>query len=80
MPTERVTAKPRIGPVPKVNRKIAAIIVVRLASKTDENAFENMHIQQVMMATSGDRRGVGVLEQISYPLMHSQLRKMKRFN
>ena len=30
----------------------------------DEMAVENLHIQQVVKATSGDRRGVGVLEQI----------------
>lgn len=30
----------------------------------DEMALENLHIQQVVLATSGDRKGVGVLEQI----------------
>jgi len=30
----------------------------------DEMAFENLHIQQVVMATSGSKQGVGVLEQI----------------
>jgi hypothetical protein len=30
----------------------------------DEMAFENLHIQQVVMATSGSRKGVGALEQI----------------
>ncbi|MCP4006841.1 MAG: hypothetical protein GY725_21890 [bacterium] len=30
----------------------------------DENALENQHIQQVVMATSGDQKGIGVLEQI----------------
>ncbi len=30
----------------------------------DENALENVHIQQVVMARSGDRKGIGVLEQI----------------
>jgi hypothetical protein len=33
-------------------------------SELDENAFENQHIQQVMMATSGSSKGIGVLEQI----------------
>jgi hypothetical protein len=28
----------------------------------DENEIENIHIQQVMMATSGDEKGIGVLE------------------
>jgi hypothetical protein len=32
--------------------------------QVDENDFPNLHIQQVVMAKSGDRRGVGVLEQI----------------
>ena len=32
--------------------------------EVDENAFDNAHIQQVVMATSGDKKGVGVLEQI----------------
>jgi len=31
--------------------------------EADENAFENAHIQQVMLAKSGRKRGVGVLEQ-----------------
>ncbi len=30
----------------------------------DEMAFENLHIQQVMSARSGDRQGVGVMEQL----------------
>ena len=30
----------------------------------DEMALDNLHIQQVVMATSGDARGIGVLEQI----------------
>ncbi len=30
----------------------------------DEMAMQNLHIQQVVMATSGDKKGVGVLEQI----------------
>jgi hypothetical protein len=30
----------------------------------DEMALENLHIQQVVMATSGSKKGVGVLEQI----------------
>ena len=30
----------------------------------NETALENVHIQQVVMATSGDRKGIGVLEQI----------------
>ena len=30
----------------------------------DEMALENLHIQQVVMATSGEAKGVGVLEQI----------------
>ena len=30
----------------------------------DEMAFENLHVQQIVRATSGSRRGVGVLEQI----------------
>ena len=30
----------------------------------DEMAFENLHVQQVVRATSGARRGIGVLEQI----------------
>jgi len=32
--------------------------------EVDENSFKNVHIQQVMMATSGDEKGIGVLEQI----------------
>ena len=32
----------------------------------DPMAFENQHIQQVVRATSGDRRGIGVLEQICF--------------
>ena len=39
MPSESVTAKPRIGPVPKVNSTTAAIRVVMLASAMDEKAF-----------------------------------------
>jgi hypothetical protein len=30
----------------------------------DDMAFENLHVQQVVMARSGDKKGVGVLEQI----------------
>jgi hypothetical protein len=30
----------------------------------DEMALENLHVQQVVMATSGDKKGIGVLEQI----------------
>jgi hypothetical protein len=30
----------------------------------DEMTLENLHIQQVVMASSGDRKGIGVLEQI----------------
>jgi hypothetical protein len=30
----------------------------------EEMALENQHIQQVVMATCGDQKGVGVLEQI----------------
>jgi hypothetical protein len=30
----------------------------------DEMAFENLHIQQVVMARSGEKRGVGVMEQV----------------
>jgi hypothetical protein len=30
----------------------------------DEMALENLHVQQVMMATSGGQKGIGVLEQI----------------
>ena len=30
----------------------------------DEMAIENLHIQQVVLATSGDQKGIGVLEQI----------------
>jgi hypothetical protein len=30
----------------------------------DEMAFENLHVQQVVAATSGSERGIGVLEQI----------------
>jgi hypothetical protein len=30
----------------------------------DDNALENVHIQQVVMATSGSEKGIGVLEQI----------------
>jgi hypothetical protein len=41
MPTIRVTAKPRIGPVPNWNRKRAAIRVVTLASRIEERAFSN---------------------------------------
>ncbi len=33
-------------------------------SDLDELALENLHIQQVVMAKSGERRGIGVLEQI----------------
>ena len=33
-------------------------------NEVDENALENMHIQQVVMATSGSNKGIGVLEQI----------------
>jgi hypothetical protein len=29
-------------------------------------AIENQHIQQVVRATSGDRQGIGVLEQICF--------------
>ncbi len=32
----------------------------------DPMAFDNQHIQQVVRATSGDRRGIGVLEQICF--------------
>jgi hypothetical protein len=32
--------------------------------EVDENAYDNVHIQQVVMATSGDQKGIGVLEQI----------------
>jgi hypothetical protein len=32
----------------------------------DPMAFENQHIQQVVRATSGDRTGVGVFEQICF--------------
>ncbi len=32
--------------------------------EVDENALENVHIQQVVLATSGAKKGVGVLEQI----------------
>lgn len=30
----------------------------------DENALENVHVQQVVLARSGERRGIGVLEQV----------------
>jgi len=32
--------------------------------EVDENALENVHLQQVMMARSGEQKGIGVLEQI----------------
>ncbi len=31
----------------------------------DENAFDNVHVQQVVMATSGGDKGIGVLEQLA---------------
>ena len=40
MPIDRVTAKPFIGPVPKLKRKRAAISVVKLASRMVPNARE----------------------------------------
>jgi len=30
----------------------------------DENALDNVHVQQLMIAKSGDKQGIGVLEQI----------------
>ncbi len=39
MPSDSVTAKPLIGPVPKLNSTTAAISVVMLASAIVENAF-----------------------------------------
>jgi hypothetical protein len=39
MPIDRVTAKPRIGPVPNWNRNRAAISVVTLASRIDDSAL-----------------------------------------
>jgi hypothetical protein len=39
MPSDSVTAKPLIGPVPKVNSTTAAISVVMFASAMDEKAF-----------------------------------------
>ena len=38
-PTVSVTAKPLIGPVPNLNNKIAAIIVVTFESNIAENAL-----------------------------------------
>ncbi len=32
--------------------------------QVDDGSFENAHIQQVMMARSGEKRGIGVLEQL----------------
>jgi len=32
--------------------------------QVDDGAFENAHIQQVMMARCGEKRGIGVLEQL----------------
>ena len=39
IPIERVTAKPLIGPVPKLNKTTAAINVVILASAMVRSAF-----------------------------------------
>jgi hypothetical protein len=39
MPSDSVTAKPRIGPVPKVNSTMAAISVVMLPSAMADRAF-----------------------------------------
>ena len=39
MPSDKVMAKPLIGPVPSANSTTAAINVVMLASAIDENAF-----------------------------------------
>ena len=39
MPSDSVTAKPLIGPVPKLNSTTAAIRVVTLASAIVENAL-----------------------------------------
>jgi hypothetical protein len=39
IPSDRVTAKPLIGPVPKANNTMAAIRVVTLASAIVEKAF-----------------------------------------
>lgn len=39
IPIDRVTANPRIGPVPNWNKNTAAISVVMFASSTDERAF-----------------------------------------
>ncbi len=39
IPIDNVTAKPFIGPVPKINNIIDAINVVIFASKIVENAF-----------------------------------------
>ena len=40
MPSDKVTAKPLIGPVPKLNNTIPAISVVTLASAMVEKALE----------------------------------------
>ena len=40
IPIIKVVAKPRIGPVPKLNRMIPVIIDVRLESKIAEKALE----------------------------------------
>ena len=32
--------------------------------EVDERALENAHVQQLVMATSGEKKGIGVLEQI----------------
>jgi hypothetical protein len=40
-PTVKVTANPRIGPVPNWNRKAAEINVVEWVSKIVQKTFEN---------------------------------------
>ena len=40
IPMIKVVAKPRIGPVPKLNRMIPVMIDVKLESKMAEKAFE----------------------------------------
>ena len=40
IPIINVVAKPRIGPVPKLNRMIPVMIDVKLESKKAEKAFE----------------------------------------
>jgi len=40
IPIIKVVAKPRIGPVPKLNRMIPVIIDVKLESKIAEKALE----------------------------------------